>query len=94
MGAQTPARRNKTARELAEEFGVAPRTIQRLVAEPREEYMARARQRRERAMQLREQGLKYREIAEELGVPIGTVSKLLLGQGPKSDQCGAVNAAP
>jgi transposase len=93
MGAQTPARRSKTARELAEEFGVTPRTIQRLVAEPREEYTARARQRRERAAQLRKQGLKYREIAEELGVSIGTVSKLLLGQGPKATKGGAVDAA-
>lgn len=77
MSAQTPARRKKTARELAEQFGVTTRTVQRLVAEPREEFLARAAANRARAMELRGQGLLYREIAAEMGVTTGTVGKLL-----------------
>ncbi|MDF3313451.1 sigma factor-like helix-turn-helix DNA-binding protein [Rhodococcus sp. T2V] len=77
MGAKTPVRRKKTARELAEEFGASPRTIQRLIAEPREDFLARAAERRTRAVELREQGLKHREIAEEMGISIGAVGRLL-----------------
>ena len=77
MGAERPIRRKRPARELAEQFGVSTRTIQRLIAEPRDEFEARAAENRRRAVELREQGLKYREIAEEMGIQIGTVGKLL-----------------
>ncbi|WP_072691206.1 sigma factor-like helix-turn-helix DNA-binding protein [Rhodococcus marinonascens] len=77
MGAQTPARRKKTARELAEQFGTSERTIVRLVAEPRDDYTARARARRQQASELRAQGLKYREIAEQMGISTGAVGALL-----------------
>lgn len=66
-----------TAREAAEKLGVSPRTVKRLVAEPRDDFLARARARRDRAVELRAQGLKHREIAAEMDVPIGTVSRLL-----------------
>jgi transposase len=77
MGARNPVRRSKTARELAEAFGASPRTIQRMIAEPREEFDARAQARQTRAQELRAQGLKHREIAEEMGISIGSVSVLL-----------------
>ncbi len=77
MSAETPQRRKLTAREAAEKFGVHPRTIRRIVAEPREDFLARAKARRDRAVELRAQGLKHREIAAEMDVPIGTVGRLL-----------------
>lgn len=77
MGAETPQRRPMTAREAAERSGLAPRTIRSLMAEPREDYLARAKARRERVVELRAQGLKHREIAAELGIPIGTVGYVL-----------------
>lgn len=77
MGAETPGRRKRTAREAAEALGASPRTIRRIVAEPRDEFLARAAERRRRAVELREQGLKYREIADEMGVTTGTVGTLL-----------------
>lgn len=73
MSAVTPARRNKTARELAEQFGVSRRTIQRAIAEPRAEYDARAAARHARIRELREEGKSMREIAAEVGVSVGTV---------------------
>lgn len=73
MSAVTPARRNKTARELAEQFGVSTRTIQRAIAEPREDFEARAAERHTRIRELRAEGKSMRAIATELGVSVGTV---------------------
>ena len=86
MSARTPARRKKTARELAEQFGSSTRTVRRLVAEPREEFLARAAANRARAVELRGQGLLYREIATEMGVTTGTVGKLLHDARKKAGQ--------
>lgn len=77
MPAKTPARRTKTARELAEQFGASDRTIRRMIAEPRADYESRAGEKRRRAQQLRAEGATYRQIADELGVGIGSVSSLL-----------------
>ncbi len=77
MAAENPVRRTKTARELAERLGVSVRTIRKIAAEPREEFEARARQRREHAAKLRASGLKYKEIAEEMGISTGAVGALL-----------------
>ena len=52
MTAHTPGRRKLTAREAAERFGVCPRTIRRIVAEPRDEFEARAASRRKQAAEL------------------------------------------
>lgn len=38
----TRAKRKQTARELAERFGVSPRTIRRTVAQERADYLADA----------------------------------------------------
>ncbi|MGW4125762.1 replication protein RepB [Nocardia sp. NPDC004711] len=77
MGARNPVRRAKTARELAEEFGASSRTIQRMIAEPREDFEARAQAKQARAQELRAAGMKYKQIAEEMGISIGSVSVLL-----------------
>ncbi|WP_226353044.1 helix-turn-helix domain-containing protein [Pseudonocardia sp. ICBG601] len=77
MTAQIPKRRTKTGRELAEQFGVSRSTVVKLMAEPRSDYERRARQRRAAAVQLRLQGLTYREIAERLDASIGSVGHVL-----------------
>lgn len=68
MTAATPARRMKTARDLAEKFGVSTRTVQRLVAEPRGEFESRAQKRQDEALALRNQGLSHAEVGKALGV--------------------------
>ncbi|MDN5559851.1 MAG: helix-turn-helix domain-containing protein [Ruaniaceae bacterium] len=70
-------RRARTAAELAAEYGVSPRTIQRDVAERREDFEGRAAARRARAAALRAGGATYKAIADEMGVSTGTVGRLL-----------------
>lgn len=77
MTAEKPVRRKMTAREAAEQFGVSPRTIQRLVAEPRADYEGRAAERRNRAVAMREAGATYKEIADALDITTGTVGTIL-----------------
>jgi excisionase family DNA binding protein len=66
MGAENPMRRTMTAREAAERLGCSPRTIQRVIAEPRQEFLARATERQLKAAELKEQGQTYKQIAETL----------------------------
>ncbi|MEE2061553.1 helix-turn-helix domain-containing protein [Rhodococcus artemisiae] len=75
--ARAQQRRAVTAKELARRLGSSERTARRLVAEPREEFLARAQARRDQVVGLREQGLKYREIAEEMGISTGAVGRIL-----------------
>ncbi|MBN9758464.1 hypothetical protein Ae706Ps2_6069c [Pseudonocardia sp. Ae706_Ps2] len=77
MTAQISERRTKTGRELAEKFGVSRSTIVRTIAEPRADYERRARQRRTAVVQLRLQGLTYREIAARTGTTTGIVGRVL-----------------
>ena len=91
-GAQAKKRRNITARELAERLGSSERTARRLVAEPREEFLDRAKGRRDRAVELRAQGLKYRQIAEMMGISTGTVGRLL-HDARKLDEGNDISAA-
>lgn len=67
-------RRPVTARELADQFGVSPRTVLRMISEERAAYEGRSRQRRNRIVELHRQGLKGYEIARELSVSTGLVS--------------------
>lgn len=71
------ARRNVTAKETAERLGVSVRTVRRLIAEPREDFLSRAQQRRIQAGTLRVQGMQYKEIADEMGISIGAVGRLV-----------------
>ncbi|WP_226358491.1 MULTISPECIES: sigma factor-like helix-turn-helix DNA-binding protein [unclassified Pseudonocardia] len=90
MTAQIPKRRTKSARDLAEQFGVTRATVVRMMAEPRDDYERRARQRRAAAVQLRLQGLTYREIAERLGTSIGSVGHVLYTARRNGDWAAAV----
>lgn len=67
-------KRHGTARELAERFGVSPRTVQRLVAEERSEYVGRAASRRDQIIALHRRGLKQKAIAAQLDVTPALVS--------------------
>jgi len=77
VGAEHPKRRELTAREAAERLGIAPRTVRKIVAEPREEYLARAKERRERVLALRAQGMKLKDIAAQVGMTVGGVGATL-----------------
>ncbi len=77
MSAIKQGRRDVTARELAERFGVTPRHIQNIWAEPREEWEARGRARQAEALALREQGLTYQAIADQLGISRGAAGGLV-----------------
>jgi transposase len=67
-------RRQKTAKFLAEHFGVSERTVRNLVAEERGEYEGRARQRREQIIDLYRQGHTAAAIAGQLKVTRQLVS--------------------
>lgn len=75
--AKRQQRRSITAKELARRLGSSERTARRLVAEPRDEFIARGHARRKKAAELRKQGLKYKDIAEELDCTIGAVGALI-----------------
>lgn len=78
MTAKNPVRRSVPAKELARQFGVSERTVRRLIAEPINERLARAAAHRAEALQLREvEGLPYAQIAEQMGVPLGTAKRLV-----------------
>jgi transposase len=80
--AKKPVRRAKTARELAAKHGCSDRTIRRMIAEPRDDFEGRSATLSVRARELRAGGAKYKDIAAELGVSIGSVSRLVHGLYP------------
>lgn len=75
--AQAQQRRSITAKELARRLGSSERTARRLIAEPRDQFLERAELRRNQVVELREQGMKYREIAEKLEMSTGAVGRIL-----------------
>lgn len=78
MTAKNPVRRSVPAAELAKQFGVSKRTVERIIAEPREEYLARAATLRAQVVQLRAvEKLPYKEISERLGIPSGTARRIM-----------------
>lgn len=92
MTAKTTQRRGITAREGAEKLGVSERTVRRIRAEPRADFEGRARVRRERVVELREQGLTYKEM----GIPMGSVGKALYDARKRAAEAGkaAAETAP
>lgn len=70
-------KRIQTARALGNQFERSPRTIRRIIAEPRDEYLSNAQKRREKIRELRKAGLSYRAIAHEVGCAVGTVHNAL-----------------
>ena len=67
MTAEMPQRRTRTAREVAESLNCSERTVQRIMAEPRAEFLQRSHARQDHALDLKNAGLKYREIADKMG---------------------------
>ena len=68
-------RNGKTLREVAEGTGMSVATIARWTSEPREDYLARANEKRARVRELRGKGLSVRAIAAETGYSVGTVHR-------------------
>jgi DNA-directed RNA polymerase specialized sigma24 family protein len=50
--------------------------VRRIVAEPRETFLARAAERRAQVLALRAEGFKRAEIADQLNMPAGTVRRI------------------
>ena len=89
MGAENPTRRTMTAREAAERLGCSPRTVQRVMAEPRGEFLARSAARQRRAAELKDEGKTYREIGELLDcTPKAAENLVLRGRKAKAKQAG------
>ena len=76
-------RRGATARSIAERTGLSIRQVQNWTSEPREVYLDRAQQRREKIRELRATGMTMRAIATEVGCSIGTVHNAL--QAPQDN---------
>ena len=64
-----------TVRELAEKTGASPRAIISWTSEPREDYLARADEKREKIQTLRAEGLSMRAIAKQVGCSVGLVHR-------------------
>lgn len=67
MSARHPLPRKKTARELAEKFGVTPRTIRNHMAAPRNWWEEQRRAMRAKAIALRATGMTWPQVGEALG---------------------------
>lgn len=76
-GALKRTRRKLTAREVARRYGISERHVRNAVAEPRDEYEARASARQDEALALRQQGLTYQQVADQLGVSRGAAAGLV-----------------
>lgn len=70
-------RNGRTIKEAAALTGLTEQTIKRWTSEPREVYLARARERAERIRKLRAKGMTMRQIASIVGCSVGTVHRAL-----------------
>lgn len=75
MSAQVQRKRTKTAREIAQKFGISERTVRTMIAEPRDQYLARANAKREQVVALRAEGLSVRAIAQKLEISKSTAGR-------------------
>lgn len=76
MTARVSQIRKKTARELASKFGVSERTIRNHMAAERSWWVNQRRELREKAANLRDTGLTWKQIGESLGVTEGSARAL------------------
>jgi DNA-binding NarL/FixJ family response regulator len=76
MGAERPRRGKKAAHTAAQRFGASVRS-EALTAEPAKQHRARVAERRSRIVELRNDGLTYRQIAAELEITVGTVASAI-----------------
>lgn len=72
---QKVPRNGHTVKEAASLTGLSTATIIRWTSEPRENYLARANEKRAKVAELRAQGLTMRAIAKEFGCSVGTVHR-------------------
>lgn len=68
-------RNGRTVKEAAALTGLSTATIIRWTSEPREDYLARADEKRARVRELRDKGLSVRAIAAKTGYSVGTVHR-------------------
>lgn len=68
--------RNMTARDAAKIFNKSPRTIQRLVALDRDDYLKRAAEKREKVWEMRSTGHSWYEISEAVNTTYGGARSL------------------
>lgn len=68
-------KRKHTAAELGKRLDRTPRTIRRIISEPRDDYLLRAQQKRKEVEKLRKQGLTIRAISKKTGYSVGTVHR-------------------
>jgi len=80
---------NITARAAAAKYGVTPRTIRRVIAEPRDDYLSRAEKRQDEALRLYESGLSYQGVADEMGVSRNAAAGLVRRARAKAEQLEA-----
>ena len=66
-----------SVKQLADKTGASPRAIVNWTSEPREDYLARADEKRYRVRELRGRGLSIRAIARETGYSVGTVHRYI-----------------
>jgi DNA-directed RNA polymerase specialized sigma24 family protein len=89
MTAQIPERRSRSAREIAEQLHVSPRTVRKAMAEPRSEFLARSAERQRKASEMKDEGLTYRQIAARLDcTPKAAEHLVLRGRQAKAKQAG------
>lgn len=69
-------RRGKTAREMAERLGVTPRTVRSYMAQERSEWLTEARARQEQAAILRDSGMSWAQVAEQMGLQEAAAKQL------------------
>lgn len=74
---QKVPRNGRTVKEAAALTGLSTATIIRWTSEPREDYLARANEKRQRVRDLRAKGLSIRAIAQETGYSVGTVHRYI-----------------
>lgn len=60
-------KREKTAKEYAEQYGISVSTVKKYFSQDREEYEDEARKRRLQAYCYRNMGMKWNEVGERLG---------------------------
>ncbi|MEL6051663.1 helix-turn-helix domain-containing protein [Corynebacterium rouxii] len=70
-------RNGHRVKEAAKITGLSTATIIRWTSEPREDYLARADEKRRRVRELRSKGLSIRTIAQETGYSVGTVHRYI-----------------
>jgi predicted DNA-binding transcriptional regulator YafY len=68
VSAEIPQRRRMTARQAAQRLGASERTIRRIAAEPRSDYLRRVQERGAQILTWREEGVKWKDIGARLGI--------------------------